>query len=136
MGDLGRVLGVEQHPELAERSRGSLQRAIPDLMKVSKPQKSASGACLAWLLHRLPQPALLPAAEVAISPCSVGQCLLLASLHDLPALCRQPRLVAYCHRLVRGVPLHAEAIAAAAEGDSPDLAWQCAGQGLGGVRPL
>ena len=38
MGDSGRVLGVEQHAELAERSRGSLQRAIPDLIKVSDPR--------------------------------------------------------------------------------------------------
>eukprot|EP00891_Asterochloris_glomerata_P001212 jgi/Astpho2/1212/e_gw1.00022.20.1_t len=33
VGDSGRVLGVEQHQELADRSRASLQWAIPDLMK-------------------------------------------------------------------------------------------------------
>ena len=72
VGDSGRVLGVEQHAELAERSRGSLQRAIPDLMKVSGPQclpmtqlrqTSASGACLVWLPRQLPSGCIAAACE-------------------------------------------------------------------------
>ena len=63
VGDSGQVLGVEQHAELAERSRGSLQQAVPDLMKVSHPsnpdidladsEERVWGIIVAWLLHQL-----------------------------------------------------------------------------------
>ena len=33
VGDLGQVLGVEKHKELAHRSMQSLQQAVPGLMK-------------------------------------------------------------------------------------------------------